>query len=149
MPDASHSTISSHSSACGLVVGTFVGVEAGELLVDFPGNLLGPVAARTTLTQRPQPGALDDREVPVLLAFAANDPATPVLIGFLSDTVPTATAEAPCRQLSLTASEEVEIRCGEFSIVLKANGTLVVKARTISSRARESHKIKGASVDIN
>lgn len=150
MPDSLLYSSETKASASGLIIGSFVGIDGGRLLVDYPGNSRGPVAARSTLTHFPDPAPPVASGVRVLLAFAEIDPATPILIGFLTETWPVHANEAPLRRrLSLTAAEEIEIGCGESSIVLKADGTLIIKAKRISSRARESNKIKGATVNIN
>jgi len=49
----------------------------------------------------------------------------------------------------LNAEHELELRCGEASILLRANGTIVLRGRDIISWAKRRQRIRGGSVSIN
>ena len=53
------------------------------------------------------------------------------------------------RALSIGAREELVLRCGEASITLKRDGTIVVEGSRIETRASETNRITGAQVRIN
>ncbi len=53
------------------------------------------------------------------------------------------------KRIFIDAGEELQIRCGDASILINHNGKIVVKGESITSRARGLNKIKGAAVSIN
>ncbi|MCA9707924.1 MAG: hypothetical protein KDK70_18880 [Myxococcales bacterium] len=53
------------------------------------------------------------------------------------------------RRLVLRGTERIELRCGDASIVLRADGTLKIRGRDVSTLARRRQRIKGGSVSIN
>lgn len=53
------------------------------------------------------------------------------------------------RRLDLEASEEIRLTCGKSSLLLRRDGTVIVKGVTITSRASQTNKIRGATVNIN
>lgn len=131
----------------------------GRVLVDYPGNTLGPLHARTALarSERVEAG------MAVLLAFENGDPARPIIAGVVRDTMLPAKAALPVgrkrgtqdelivdgQAISITAEQEVVIRCGDSSITLTKDGRIVLKGKEIVSRASGVNKIKGAAVNIN
>ena len=144
----------------GNVVGAWTGVTAdGRALVDFPGNCRGPIPARTivalTSAQAPAPG----QSLPVLLTFDGFDPARPIVLGLVRETladplsVPARRGETVAtfdgRRLELSAEQEIVLRCGQGSITLTADGRIVLRGTHLVSRASHTNKIKGASVAIN
>lgn len=126
--------------------------EAAAPLVDFPGNPHAPVRARVALA------AVDAmrlsrtwQDACVLIVFADQDLRQPIIAGIVADSLPEAcwpAAATPAR-LSLEATEEVVLRCGEAKIVLSRDGKVVVGGREIESRARQKQKIRGGTVSIN
>jgi len=53
------------------------------------------------------------------------------------------------RSVSLQAAERIELRCGESSLLMTADGRVVIRGANLVSRATETHKIRGAAVLIN
>lgn len=53
------------------------------------------------------------------------------------------------RRLDLEATDEIRLTCGKSSLVLRSDGTVVVRGVNIVSRALQSHKIRGATVSVN
>ncbi len=51
--------------------------------------------------------------------------------------------------VELSAEEEIKLTCGKSTLLLRRNGTIVLRGVKISSRASQSNKIKGGSVNIN
>jgi uncharacterized protein DUF6484 len=144
-------------------VGRVVGrTPDGRPLVDFPGNAGAPVPARSALAAtRAGRGDLAPG-VEALLVFDEGDRSRPIVVGLLGaapggtllEDVLTATerpAEAVVdgRRLVLEAHDEVVLRCGQSSITLRKDGTIVIRGRKLTSRASELHKIRGGAVFIN
>lgn len=53
------------------------------------------------------------------------------------------------RSLDLDASDEIRLTCGKSSLVLRRDGTVIIRGVTIVSRASQSNKVKGGTVSIN
>jgi hypothetical protein len=53
------------------------------------------------------------------------------------------------RQLEFEASDEIRLTCGKSSLLLRRDGTVILKGVRITSRALEANKIRGATVNIN
>jgi hypothetical protein len=148
-------------ATAGVIVGTLVAIgEAGTPWVDFPGNHLGPLEARSILGKSQAGQVALDRTI--LLAFENGNAAAPIILGVVQDTV----RETPVtevlrlherspevvvdgRRLVLDASQEIVIRCGKSSITLAKDGRIIVKGTNLISRASRTNKIKGSTVRIN
>jgi hypothetical protein len=162
MRNARTKTIESSQSSFDMgrgCVGRIVGVApTGQPLVDFPRNPALPVAARMLIDLD-----ADCRDAEVFLLFEEGDPSLPIIAGLLRDTVElkktvahTALPDGAPREVVvdarvvvLDAEREIELRCGKSSIVLRADGTVVIKGTRLLSRSSGPNKIKGASVQIN
>ncbi len=142
------------------VVGKLVEVDAeGYALVDYKGNGSGPLRAKTTITLPPSQAIPGQR---LLLIFEDNLATCPVIIGLISDKlVPNANqtvtlsngvpdaAVVDGKRVCFDAKEEIYLVCGKSSILLRADGKVVIKGRNILNRALESNKLKGARIGIN
>ena len=53
------------------------------------------------------------------------------------------------QRLDLEASDEIRLSCGKSSLVLRRDGTVIVRGVKIVSRASQSNKIRGATVSLN
>jgi len=132
------------------VLGGFT--EQGEPLVDFCGNLTGrQLAALTTVAVRPE-----DLGKEVILLFEDGDATRPLLVGVVqspasSAPVPKDTVDVSLdgRRLTLTAEQEITIRCGESSITLTRAGKILIKGAYLLSKATGPNRIKGGSVQLN
>jgi hypothetical protein len=149
----------------GARVGWIAGVEGTVPKVEWAGNRRGPVAARSTV---PLPAeallaAAASRQGAVLL-FEGGDPARPIVLGLLQAASETPLLDellgAPARQVArdarvdgkrvvVEARDEIELRCGEASIVLRRNGRISIRGVELESRARGVQRIKGGKVEIN
>jgi hypothetical protein len=86
--------------------------------------------------------AKDEREV--LLAFPADS--APVAVAILRERVASETSDG---RVQLGAPDELVLRCGKASVVLRKDGRVTVKGTRIVSASTGPHKIKGASVELN
>jgi hypothetical protein len=97
-----------------------------------------------------------------------NESGRPVILGVVADrlwdthevarhveaqaTLPPGAAvavHADKRRLDLEATDEIRLTCGKSSLVLRRDGTVIVRGVNIVSRALQSHKIRGATVSVN
>lgn len=149
----------------GVRVGTIVLVDKERnVLVDYPGNVSGPIPARFIHALRPdlvqQMAALQQE---VLLVFENGDPGLPIIIDTLCRTI-----DESCEQATITlamaesdevtidgsrvtfdAKEEIVLRCGKASITLTKAGKVIIRGSYLVSRSSGVNKIKGGSVQIN
>ena len=131
-----------NASAVSPSVGRIVSIERnGDVMVDFPGNELGPTRARVATSE-----TLNGRGEEVVLVFEDGDQARPLVVGVLQDEQ---RRTAPKRALVFEAAEEITISCGKSSITLRRDGRVVIKGTELVSRASRTNKIKGAAVQIN
>lgn len=152
----------------GVLVGTFLGCNAAhEPLVTFPGAPHAQIVARLA-GYEPEFAAAPEQFVgrKLLLAFEGGDALQPLILGLVRETL--ATAPAPesranpslpgeagqaltvnGRSLHFDAQEEIVFRCGQGSITVRADGSILIKGTKLMSRASEVNKIRGASVQIN
>jgi hypothetical protein len=137
--------------------------EQGRLLVDFAGNAFGPLRARTTVVLAPEElQRAVQEQCPVLLLFEEGDPGRPIVVGLLRDEVPGAMPAAPAaktlppmeveadgKRVEVEAADELVLRCGQASIVLRRNGRVVIRGTYVETRSKGVNRIKGGSVLIN
>jgi hypothetical protein len=57
--------------------------------------------------------------------------------------------EADKRRIDLEATDEIRLTCGKSALVMRRDGTVVVRGVKIVSRATGTHRIMGATVGIN
>jgi hypothetical protein len=134
--------------------------EQGRLLVDFPGNPFGPLRARTTLVLAPaELQRAVEVQAAVLLLFEEGDPGRPIVVGLLRDELsrdaarpaapPPVAVEADGKRVEVEAADELVLRCGQASIVLRRNGRVVIRGTYVETRSKGINRIKGGSVLIN
>jgi hypothetical protein len=147
----------------GTRVGRLVEWASGEPpTVEFEGNERGPLPARSVIPLSPSlvAAAIQDQRG-VLLCFEDGRPDAPIITGLLQplgaevgeDTGPDE-AELPeahidGRRVELEAADEIVLRCGKASIVLRRNGRVVIRGTYVETRSRGVNRIKGGSVEIN
>jgi hypothetical protein len=126
-----------------ICIGQLIGISPdGNPLVEYPGNRLGPLAARFVEGINLSP---DRCGVTVLLVFEQRDPTRPVIAGVLLERL----AATDDRRVLIEARQEIEIRCGKSSIVLKKDGKLNIRGSDVTSRASGVNKVRGSAVKIN
>lgn len=137
----------------GVVVGILTGIaESGEPLVDFPGSPAGfPRTARATVSL-----TFDSVGSKVALMFEEGDPHRALIIGLIQRPVlqsPTSFESAAVisdgKRTVIKAEEEIELRCGQASIILTKAGKVIIRGAYLLSRSSGVNRIKGGSVQIN
>ena len=124
----------------------------GRLFVDFPGNTLGPVAAKLAVSEMEIADLIDSAEgTEILLVFENNDKSQPIIVGRVRDRLPSEGAHIYVRgrRFTVDADEEIELRCGEAKLLISRDGKIVVLGNDVLSRARCRNRIKGGTVNIN
>jgi hypothetical protein len=136
------------SSQSGGVAQTGVLLEIGangSPIVDYGGNELGPIPARTAILSA---NAGDT----VLLVFDGGDPTRPIIVGVVRDRFEKSHPQRlklAAKEILVEGTEEVSLRCGESSLILRKDGKAVLKGREVLSRASRTNRIKGATVQLN
>lgn len=145
-------------------VGTLIKVDdTGRPVVDFHNNENGPLIARTLVQIPLQSEYPDKHSQSVLLIFEKGDPRSPIIAGFVHETLYSKNDEISFplhhsdpkelivdkKRISFNAYDEVVIRCGKSSLNLHKNGKVVMKGVQITTRASQANKIRGANVNIN
>lgn len=87
----------------------------------------------------------------VVVAYEGGDARSPVIIGRVHDRAGSAPSArgAERERVVIRAERDIELRCGEASIVLTRAGKVLIRGSYVLSRSRGANKIKGAFVDIN
>jgi hypothetical protein len=117
----------------------------GSPIVEFGGNELGPIPARTAI-----PSAIHGDTV--LLVFDQGDPTRPIIIGIVRDRFEKCFPQRlkmAAKEILLEGTEEVSLRCGESSLTLRKDGKTVLKGKEVLTRASRTNRVKGATVQIN
>ncbi len=133
--------------------------DQGRVLVDYPGNPFGPLRARSTIVETAQSlEAAANSRCPALLLFEEGDPGRPIMVGLLRDVVPSEApaaeptkveVEADGKRVEVEAADELVLRCGKASLVLRRNGRVIVRGTYVETRSSGVNRIKGGSVQIN
>jgi hypothetical protein len=149
----------------GMRLGRIVKITDGRgVMVDFPGNSLGPVAARTTATSHEKivnGGDPTGREA--LLAFENNDPRCPIIIDTMFSLIdeiaesPTSISETEeprelivdGKRVCLEADSEIVLKCGKASITLTSAGKVIIRGEYVVTHSSGENRIRGGSVSIN
>jgi hypothetical protein len=127
-----------------LSLATFTGICEGRWMVQLS-SADTSVAALSIVPLHP-----GDTGATVVVGYEEGDATRPIIVGRLQ--------QAPGRQTHLRADgervviqgeREIELRCGDASIVLTRAGKVLIRGRYLLSRSRGANKIKGAYVDIN
>ena len=136
--------------ADGIAVGSFDGVaEDGTALVSIPSFGLDRIRARSI-------SPLDAAQIgqDVALGFEANDPLRPIILGMMIASpvvTPLEAAEVLLdgERVALSATHEIELRCGDAALIMSADGRIQLRGTYITSYASATQRILGGSVNVN
>lgn len=149
-----------------LRVGRILKVTAeGRALVTFPGSGGGEVVARSALGEPPRAGEASDSLVgaTVLLAFENGDPSLPIIAGVVREGLRPEAVRPEVhldmgenrdvlvdgQRLVFEAQQEILVRCGKSSILLRRDGKIVIRGANVVSRSSGPNKIKGSTISLN
>ncbi len=133
-----------HKKAEGIVTGILTGfVEQTPLVDHIYSENSSP--ARTLV-------ALSDKDInkEIALMFENGNPDKPIVMGLMQEQPEkNFNVYVDGEKQEITAEKEILLKCGKSSILLRADGKIVIKGKNIISRAKESNKVRGGSVAIN
>ena len=131
----------------GVSVATFAGFnDEGQFMVMLS-DARNPVQALSTVGL-----AQSEAGAKVVVAFEKANARAPIIIGRLQAGAPPAAAailKVDGERVVLQAEQQIELRCGEASLVLTRAGKVLIRGNYVLSRSRGANKIKGAFVGIN
>jgi hypothetical protein len=131
----------------GVSFATFAGFNGdGHFLVSLD-NIPEPAPALSTVRL-----AKNDVGARIVVAFEKGDVRLPIILGRLQERAAPGTQQSlkiDGERLVIRAEREIELRCGEASIVLTRAGKILIRGNYVLTRSRGANKIKGAFVDIN
>jgi hypothetical protein len=115
-----------------------------------------------SLLRFPSADAASDAILGRTVLLLLNGSGLPVILGVVSQRLwETHEAEAKLppgearsivvdkKVVNLEASEEIRLTCGKSSLVMRRDGSVIVRGVTIVSRATQANKIRGATVSVN
>ena len=138
--------IEAEAAQDGVAVALFAGFDADGRFQVVLGTGAEPVVALSTTR-------LEDAAVGrgVGVAFERGGARHPVIVGRAHSRNPSPLpgVKVDGGRLVLRAEREIELRCGDASIVLTKAGKVLVRGNYVLTRSRGANRIKGAFVDIN
>ncbi len=143
-----------------LQLGTLVGIDGdGTALVCFDRSA-EPVQGAPSLSLVPI--SLHDIGREVVVAPSVGGDPRPLLVGFLAQPSSSGSVVAPTEPtkavptivvdgetLRVEVRNRLELRCGKASIVLTADGEVMIRGTNVLSRASATNRIRGGNVQIN
>jgi len=87
----------------------------------------------------------------VAVAYADGDSGRVIIVGRLRERAAQAVSGMTVdgERVVIRAERDIELRCGDASIVLTRSGKVLIHGNFVLSRSRGANRIKGAFVDIN
>ncbi len=133
-----------HKKIDGVVTGTLTGFNEQTPLI-HSSYLSESCPARTLV-------ALTAKDInsDIALMFENGNPDQPIIMGLMQEQPKkNITIFKDGKKQKIEAEKELLLKCGKSSILLKADGKIVIKGRNIISRAKETNKLRGGTVAIN
>lgn len=127
-------------------IATFCGYGPhGEFLISFDGGCTRQAVVSAVGLQ-----AADAGRAVVVAPLPGHSGQLAVLARVQAHAPPTAAnLKLDGERIVLHAERDIEMRCGEASIVLTRAGKVLIKGEYVLTRSRGANRIKGAHVDIN
>jgi uncharacterized protein DUF6484 len=139
LADSSHTT---HSETT-VSLARFAGFDGERRFLIHIDGVTEPVVAISTVGLRDA-----DVGVAVVIAFETRNSCRPVIMGRAHEREPN-TSPPSGERIVIRGEREIELRCGDASILLTRAGKILIRGTYVLSRSRGANKIKGAFVDIN
>ena len=128
----------------GVAVVSFAGFNGeGQFLVQ-QNDEETPVAALSTIRL-----VEEDLGARVVIAFEQGDGRYPIILGRLQEPAAPKIEDklkVDGERVLIQAEREIELRCGEASIVLTRAGKILIRGNYVLTRSRGANKIKGSNI---
>jgi hypothetical protein len=154
VPPASAAPAPASKRADGVIVGTLIAFSdnGSTPLVTYPGQVgTAALAARSIVDLHGSHIGGD-----VALLFENGNPQQPIVIGCLHHpraTLPDLAGQVELdvdgQRLTVTAREQMVLRCGKARITLTRAGKILIEGTYVSNRSSGVLRLKGGSVQIN
>ena len=133
------------------IVGVIVACIDDVLLVTFPGQVGSePVPCRMVANANVDRACVGSQ---ALLVFEHGDRRRPVLVGCLTNgpsaSAPAVDIKADGATVTVSAREQIVLRCGKASLTLTRADKVILQGEYISQRSVGVVRIKGGCVEIN
>lgn len=133
-----------------LLLGELVEWRQGRPVVRYAGGPEGGVLARLLASAVNPMLPMPALPCPAMLFLDGADPLRPVLVGLVHEQLAAGgTLVLDMERIVLQGHAEVQLRCGAASVTMRADGKVLVLGTELVSKASATHKIRGASVQIN
>jgi hypothetical protein len=133
-----------------LTLGELLELRHGRPVVRYAGGPEGGVMARVLGSLFSPGAAVPAMPCAVMLFLEGGDPLRPVVMGLVHEQLPApVTLVLDMERIVLQGHTEVQLRCGEASVTMRADGRILLKGTELVSKASATNKIRGASVQIN
>lgn len=133
-----------------LTLGELLDVRHGRPVVRYAGGPEGGVMARVLGSLLSPGSAMPSLPCAVMLFLEGGDPLRPVVMGLVHEQLPApGTLVLDMERIVLQGHAEVQLRCGDASVTMRADGRILLKGTELVSKASATNKIRGASVQIN
>ncbi|OAP34575.1 hypothetical protein AU381_24955 [Sinorhizobium glycinis] len=132
----------------GVVIGIFLGFEAGAPLVVFPGNPRETALPARTLADLSS--AMVGAEVALL--FEDGKATRPLIVGRIVDPArktSTINVVRDGEHVRIIGEERIELRCGKATIIMEKDGHITIRGTYVTSHASAANRIRGGSVNLN
>jgi len=162
-------TLTKASPGVGSVLGTTL--PAGSL----PGLVIGRLVGFTDEGRTPLVAGAEALDLPalpahsvidlhgahigrrVVLAHEAGDPCRPIVLGLLNgdagwplrESVGQVEVSADGERMTVVAREQLVLRCGKASLLLRSDGRVEIRGETIVTQAAGANHVRGGSVQLN
>ena len=147
-----------------ILVGEIIEISGdGVAILEVPG-IARPVAAKTVVQFNNDSGTAESLVGQQVVVIIQEQPAQDVIIlGLVNDAImingcadvrsdeisTKSTKTVKGQRVEIEARDELQLKCGKSTIVLRSDGAVIVKGENISSRAKRHNKLKGAQISIN
>ncbi len=84
----------------------------------------------------------------VAIAWLDDDRTAPLILGLVNPPVAVAEVDGDAKHV-IEGREQVVIRCGKASIVMKKDGHITIRGTYLVSHASAANRIRGGSVNLN
>ncbi len=132
----------------GVVIGMLLSFVDSAPHVVFPGNLSDTAIRARSLARL----SSEDLGAEVALLFEDGDLRRPLIVGRVVEIARSEDQAHVVRdgeQLRITATERIELRVGQASILMEKDGHITIRGTYLVSHASAANRIRGGSINMN